>query len=58
MGQTFTLDELATAYGEAEPWARELLDDRSTVPAWPRYLTMVLAAAFDAYQRGALDYSP
>ena len=58
VGQTYTLAQLAAAYGEAEPWARELLDDRSTIPGWPRDLTTVLAAAFDAYQRGAVDYTP
>ena len=58
VGQTYTLEELTSAYGESEPWARELLDDRSAVPGWPRDLTTVLAAAFDAYQRGAVDYTP
>ena len=27
-------------------------------PGWPRELTTVLAAAFDAYQLGAVDYTP
>ena len=58
VGQTYTLAELTAAYREAEPWARELLDERSTVPGWPRDLTTVLAAAFDAYQLGAVDYEP
>ena len=58
VGQTYTLAHLAAAYGEAESWARELLDERSTLPGWPRDLTTVLAAAFDAYQRGAVDYKP
>jgi hypothetical protein len=58
VGQTYTLEQLVAAYSEAEPWARELLDERSAVPGWPRDLTMVLAAAFDAYQLGALDYAP
>ncbi len=58
VGQTYTLEQLTGAYGEAESWARELLDARSTLPGWPRDLTTVLAAAFDAYQRGALDYAP
>ena len=58
VGQTYTLAELAGAYGEAETWARELLDERSSLPGWPRDLTTVLAAAFDAYQLGALDYTP
>ena len=58
VGQTYTLGELAEAYGVAEVWARELLDERSAVPGWPRDLTTVLAAAFDTYQRGAIDYAP
>jgi len=58
VGQTYTLEQLAAAYGEAESWARELLDERSSVPGWPRHLTTVLAAAFDAYQLGAFDYAP
>lgn len=58
VGQTYTLRELASAYGEAERWAREVLEERSALPSWPRELTAVLAAAFDAYQRGAVDYGP
>jgi len=58
VGQTYTLEQLAAAYGAAEPWARELLDERSPLPGWPRDLTTVLAAAFDAYQLGAVDYMP
>ena len=58
VGGTYTIEELAAEYGEAESWARELLDERSTLPGWPRDLTLVLAAAFDAYQLGALDYTP
>jgi hypothetical protein len=58
VGQTYTLAQLTAAYAEAEVWARELLEDRSSMPGWPRDLTTVLAAAFDAYQLGALDYTP
>jgi len=58
VGQTYTLEQLAGAYAEAEAWARELLDERSSFPGWPRDLTTVLAAAFDAYQLGAFDYAP
>jgi hypothetical protein len=58
IGQTYTLAELVTAYGESERWAREVLDERAAAPGWPRDLTVVLAAAFDAYQRGAIDYGP
>jgi hypothetical protein len=58
IGQTYTLGALVSAYGESERWARELLEERATTPGWPRDLTVVLAAAFDAYQRGAVDYEP
>ena len=58
VGQTYTLERLTAAYAEAEPWARELLDERSPLPGWQRDLTTVLAAAFDAYQLGAVDYAP
>jgi hypothetical protein len=58
IGQTYTLAELADAYGESERWAREVLEERATAASWPRDLTLVLAAGFDAYQRGAVDYEP
>ena len=56
VGQTFTLDELAGAYRDAERWARETVQERAPSSGWPRDLTLVLAAAFHAYQRGATDY--
>ena len=58
IGQTYTLQQLAAAYGGSESWAREVLQERAEMPEWPRDLTTVLAAAFDAYQRGAIDYEP
>jgi hypothetical protein len=58
IGQTYTLRELVAAYDESERWAREVLEERAADPAWPRDLSLVLAAAFDAYQRGAVDYEP
>jgi hypothetical protein len=58
VGQTFTLRELVAAYGDADRWAREVLDERSPTPEWARHLTTVAAAAFDTYQRGAIDYEP
>jgi hypothetical protein len=58
IGQTYTVAELVAAYGESERWAREVFEERATAPGWPRDLTLVLAAAFDAYQRGAIDYEP
>jgi alcohol dehydrogenase class IV len=58
IGQTYTLAELVAAYGESDRWAREALGERAATPTWPRDLTMLIAAAFDAYQRGAIDYEP
>lgn len=56
VGQTYTLAELAAAYHDAERWAREVVQERAPSAGWPRDLTLVLAAAFHAYQRGATDY--
>ena len=58
IGQTYTLSELVAAYSDSERWAREVLEERATAATWPRELTLVVAAAFDAYQRGAIDYEP
>ncbi len=55
-GGTFTLSELAAAYGDADAWARQAVADRAPGPGWPRDLSLVLAAAFHAYQRGASDF--
>jgi hypothetical protein len=56
VGQTYSLTELAAAYADADRWARELVEQRAPSPGWPRDLSLVLAAAFHAYQRGATDY--
>ena len=56
VGQTYTLAELASAYRDAERWARSAVQERAPSPGWPRDLALVLAAAFHAYQRGAVDY--
>jgi hypothetical protein len=56
VGQTYTLSELADAYRDGERWAREAVEERAPSPGWPRDLALVLAAAFYAYQRGAVDY--
>ena len=57
VGGTYTLAELAAAYGDADTWARQEVADRAPGPGWPRDLSLVLAAAFHAYQRGAADYA-
>ena len=56
VGQTYTLAELAAAYRDAERWAREAVAERAPSAGWPRDLALVLAAAFHAYQRCAVDY--
>ncbi|HZD87748.1 MAG TPA: hypothetical protein VE088_07060 [Gaiellaceae bacterium] len=58
VGQTFTLAQLAAAYGDAERWARDLVEQRATAPGGARDLATALAAAFHAYSRGAIDYEP
>jgi hypothetical protein len=58
IGQTYTLAELVAAYDDSDRWARELLEERAQSPTWPRELPVVLAAAFNAFQRGAIDYKP
>lgn len=58
VGQTFTLEELATAYGGADDWVRELLDEAEPDAAPPTEPGTVADAAFYAYARGAVDYRP
>lgn len=58
VGQTYTLRELVAVYGDSDRWAREVLEERADTAGWWRDLSMVVAAAFDAYQRGATDYEP
>jgi hypothetical protein len=57
VGGVFTLGELTAAYRDADGWARQAVADRAPGPGWPRDLSLVLAAAFHAYQRGAADYA-
>jgi hypothetical protein len=58
IGQTFTLDELASSYANADEWVREVVEERASTPGWTRTLTLVQDAAFHGYQRGAVDYVP
>lgn len=58
VGGTFTLRELAEAYGRAEAWTRDVVAERAPAPGWPRTLSLVEAAAFHRYARGAQDYEP
>jgi hypothetical protein len=54
VGQTFTLEELATAYRDADRWLLEVL------PPGPGAVQVGLVedAAFHLYARGAVDYKP
>ncbi len=58
IGQTFTLDELAAAYSDADRWVQAVLAERDAEPGWPARLTTVQDAAFHVYSRGAVDYRP
>ncbi len=58
LGQSFTLGELAAAYGGADDWVLELLEDVDPDGAVPSEPGTVADAAFHAYARGAVDYRP
>lgn len=58
LGSTFTVRELATEYGQADAWARVAVAERATASTWLPTLSIVEAAAFLLYSRGAVDYEP
>ncbi len=58
IGGTFTLAELSRVYAGAEEWSRVAIAERAPSPGWPRTLSLVEAAAFHRYARGAVDYEP
>jgi hypothetical protein len=58
IGQRFTLAQLADAYGTADAWAREAVEESGPASGWPRRLATVTEAAFHVYSRGAVDYEP
>ncbi len=58
VGATFTLAQLVSAYGRADDWARQVLSEQSAAPGWSRSVAQVTDAAFHAYSRGAVDYTP
>ena len=58
VGQSFTLDELASAYGDADRWVQEALMEAEPAPGWPARSTTVQDTAFYLYSRGAVDYRP
>ena len=57
VGETFTLEQLVTAYGDADRWSREVLDDHGADDAH-RHATLLEDAAFHRYSRAAVDYRP
>ena len=60
VGQHFTLTELAGVHGGAEDWVRDVVRDATPAKARVgiRDVALVQDAAFGAYARGALDWSP
>ena len=58
VGRTFTLAELAAAYGGADVWARAAVEDHAESPDWLSSATTATDAAFYLYSRGARDYRP
>jgi hypothetical protein len=61
VGQTFTLDELADAYGGSEEWVRDVVVERTPARGARAGLpdsSVVQDAAFAQYSRGATDYVP
>jgi hypothetical protein len=58
LGQTYTLEQLASAYDGADEWARDVLDDAREEGAPPPETPTVADAAFYVYARGASDYEP
>ena len=57
VGGVYTLRELAAAYARSDEWSRSVVSEQAA-PGWPRTLSLVEAAAFHLYARGAQDYQP
>lgn len=58
VGATFTLAELAAAYGDAEAWLLTIVGERAPSKGWARTASVAGDAAFYAYSRAAQDYAP
>lgn len=58
VGGMFTVAALAQAYAGAEEWARHAIEEEAPTPGWARTVSLVVDAAFHAYSRGAIDYTP
>jgi hypothetical protein len=57
VGEIFTLEQLVVAYGDADHWSREVLEERGA-PGAHRHAALLEDAAFHLYSRGASDYRP
>lgn len=58
VGETFTLEQLARTYRDADRLIRPAIAERAPTPDWTRDLALVQDVAFHLYQRGAVDYAP
>jgi hypothetical protein len=58
LGETFTLEELSSAYARADDWVRPVLEDAAPEGAPPSDVPTVADAAFYSYSLGATDYEP
>ena len=58
VGGTFTLAELADAYGEAERWLLTVVGERAPSKGWAQTASLAGDAAFHGYSRAAQDYEP
>jgi hypothetical protein len=58
IGKTFTLAELAEAYGGADGWAYAAVEEHAESPDWLSSASTAADAAFHLYARGARDYRP
>jgi hypothetical protein len=58
IGKSFTLAELADAYGRADRWAYEAVADHRRGGDWMSSASTAADAAFHLYARGAQDYRP
>ncbi len=57
VGEHFTLRQLVAAYGDADRWSREVLEERAEEGSH-RHAALLEDTAFHLYSRGAVDYRP
>ena len=60
IGQRFSLADLAAVHAGAEDWVRDVVRETASPKGrvGVRDVSLVQDAAFNAYARGAVDYSP